>query len=470
MTCAENIETDETIASESTESAETAEPTESTEDAKAVEITESDEAAEPPESADSDEAAEPEKESKLAGIGAWAAAEIKRLIEAYGPRAPGSEAEHKAQQDMAAQMAPWADSVVTEGFAVHRQAFMGFIPFTVFLTMGAAVLFWFGRALVGLILVGAAAVPLILEFAMYRQFVDILFKAYPSHNVIATRKARSGTPKKRIYLAAHADSQYEWTLNYRLGGIGMKLVLIPAVVGMVVCFCANALRFVLIDTLGFADRGFLYWLFRVAGIALFCLFPMCIGFLFFQSRRRSVPGASDNLTGCYAAMALLKSMAEREERFEDTELVILITGSEEAGLRGSKAFVKRHRKELRDPAVLTAAIGADTFRDLKDIAVYNRDLSGTLRHSPKMQALLQKAGKACGYDLPAASIYIGACDAVAFTQAKIPATGFAAMDPTPPRYYHTRLDDLDHLEPDAIEAAAEILCEAVRMFAENGLE
>jgi len=408
-------------------------------------------------------------EQKMAGTGDWAAMEIRRLIKAYGPRAPGSEAEHKAQQDMAAQMAPWADSVETEGFAVHRQAFMGFIPFTVILTMAAAVLFWLGMPFYGLILVGAAAVPLVLEFVMYRQFVDILFKAYPSHNVIAGRKAKTDTPKKRIYLVGHADSQYEWTLNYRLGGTGMKLVLIPAVVGLGVCFCANALRFALIDMAGFAGRGFLYWLFRVTGIALFCLFPACIGFLFFQSRKRSVPGASDNLSGCYASMAVLKAMAEREERFEDTEVVVLLTGSEEAGLRGSKAFVKRHKKELRDPSILTAAVGADTFRDLKDIAVYNRDLSGTLRHSPKMQALMQAAGKARGYDLPAASIYIGACDAVAFTQAGIPATGFAAMDPTPPRYYHTRLDDVDLLEPDTIEAAAEILYEAVRMFAEKGL-
>jgi Zn-dependent M28 family amino/carboxypeptidase len=238
---------------------------------------------------------------------------------------------------------------------------------------------------------------------------------------------------------------------------------------MIVCFCANALRFALIDIMGLPNRGFLYWLFRVAGISLFCLFPLCAGFLFFQSRRRSVPGASDNLSGCYVAMAVLKAMAQREERFADTEVVVLLTGAEEAGLRGAKAFIKRHKKELRDPAVLTAAIGVDTFRDLKDIAVYHRDLCGTLRHSPKMRALLQQAGKACGYDLPASSIYIGACDAAAFTQAGVRATGFAAMDPTPPRYYHTRLDDLDHLEPDTIEAAAEILYEAVRSFAQNGL-
>ncbi|MDR0530454.1 MAG: Zn-dependent exopeptidase M28 [Oscillospiraceae bacterium] len=403
---------------------------------------------------------------------AWAGYEIRRLVDVYGPRAPGSEAEWKAQQDMGAQLGAWADKVEFEGFAVHRQAFMGFIPFTVLLTMAACVLFWLGHALVGLCLVAAAAIPLVLEFAMYRQFIDPLFKAYPSHNVIATRKAANeinGKPKKRIYLVGHADSQYEWTLNYRLGGVGMKLVLIPAVVGMVICFIANLVRLLAIDVAGLADEGFLHWLLFITGIVLFALFPADIGFLFFQSRTKSVPGASDNLSGCFVAMSVLRDMAQTGTRFADTEVVVLLTGSEEAGLRGAKAFVKRHKKELRDPDVLTAAIGVDTFRDLKDIAIYNRDLSGTVRHSPKMQALMKAAGTDCGFDLPSASIYIGACDAVAFTQAGIPATGFAAMDPTPPRYYHTRLDNADNLEPDAIRAGAEITRAAVERFAQAGL-
>ncbi|MDR2524774.1 MAG: Zn-dependent exopeptidase M28 [Oscillospiraceae bacterium] len=404
----------------------------------------------------------------LADTAAWCAEQIKALIARFGPRAPGSPAEWDAQQAMAEQLRPWADTVETEGFPVHRQAFMGFIPFTVLLTMAACGLFWFGRPVAGLTLVTLAALPLVLEFAMYRQFIDRLFKAYPSHNVVARRKP-AGEIKKRIYLVGHADSQYEWTLNYRLGGVGMKLVLIPAVVGMVICFCANLLRFLLFDIAALPNEGFLYWLFKITGIVLFCLFPCDVGFLFFQSRRRGVPGANDNLSGCYTAMAILKEMREGQISFEDTEVVVLLTGSEEAGLRGAKAYVERHKAELHDPAIETVAVGLDTFRDLKDIAIYNRDLSGTVRHSPKMQRLMWEAGKRCGYDLPSASIYIGACDAVAFTQAGIPATGFAAMDPTPPRWYHTRLDNAERLEPKAIEVGAAIALEAVRLFAGFGL-
>ncbi|MDR2647326.1 MAG: Zn-dependent exopeptidase M28 [Oscillospiraceae bacterium] len=393
--------------------------------------------------------------------------QITRLIKTFGPRAPGSSAEWNAQQDMAEQLKAVTDDVRTEEFTVHRQAFMGFIPFTVALTMTAAILFWLGFSWIGLLLVAAAAVPLVLEFAMYRQFIDKLFKGYPSHNVIATRKSASDIPKKRIYLVGHADSQYEWTLNYKFGGVGMKLVLIPAVVGLVVCFCANLLHVILFRVAGIAFDGWLEVLMRTAGVALFALFPCDIGFLFFQSRKRSVPGANDNLSGCYVAISVMQALAETNTRFVGTEVVALLTGSEEAGLRGAKAFVKRHKAALLDSSVETAAIGLDTFRDLDDIAIYNRDLSGTVRHSPAMQDLMKRAGEKRGIALPSASIYIGACDAVAFTQAGIQATGFAAMDPTPPRYYHTRLDDADMLVPETIRIASEITMEAVKLFAES---
>jgi len=402
---------------------------------------------------------------------AWANYEIRRLLEAYGPRAPGSAAEWKAQQDMAEQMKPWADKVETEGFPVHRQAFMGFIPFTVFLSMAAAVLFWLGYSAIGLVLVLVAAVPLILEFVMYKQFIDPLFKAYPSHNVTAVRKAAmEGKPKKRIFLVGHADSQYEWILNYLLGGTGMKMILIPAVVGLILAGIACAVQWITVDLIGLANNaGFLYWLLRITGIVLFCLFPADIGFLFFQSRTKSVPGANDNLTGCFVAMSVLREMAQRGVRFDDTEVVVLLSGSEEAGLRGAKAYVKRHKGDLLDPEVQTVALGLDTFRDLNDIAIYDRDLSGTLKHDVRMQALMAEAGKACGMDLPSASIYIGACDAAAFTQGGIPATGFCAMDPTPPKYYHTRLDDADMLEPEAIKVGADITYKAVEIFAAKGI-
>ena len=387
---------------------------------------------------------------------------ITDICEKIGPRAPGSPEELKAQQDMAKDLEKWADKVDIEGFTVHRQAFMGFIPFTVGMAIIATILFFF-KPLVGFILTVLGFIPLVLEFLMYKRFIDPLFKGHPSHNVMATRKA-SGETKKRIIFIGHADSQYEWILNYKLGGTGMKLFLIPAVVGLIMCCIASLVKFITIDVAGVASQG-ANTFFLVVGIILCVFLVPYVGFLFFQSYTKSVPGANDNLSGCLTSMAVLKLMEENDIRFENTDVSVMLSGSEEAGLRGAKAYAEKHEKELKE--IETVVVACDTMRDLEYLAVYDRDLSGTLQHDAQAKALVKKAALNCGFDIPYSSIYLGACDAAAFTQKGIKATGFAAMDPTPPRYYHTRLDNVESLNKDGIANCFAATVKTLEMF-DNG--
>mgnify|MGYP003300383964 FL=1 len=119
---------------------------------------------------------------------------------------------------------------------------MGFIPFTVAMALAATVLYWVDYPLVAFLCTVLGIIPLVLEFLMYKRFLDPLFIGHPSHNLIATKKPK-GEIKKRIIFIGHADSQYEWTLNYLLGGTGMKLFLIPAVVGLIACCIASIIKF-----------------------------------------------------------------------------------------------------------------------------------------------------------------------------------------------------------------------------------
>lgn len=390
---------------------------------------------------------------------------ITEICEKIGPRAPGSKEEYEAQKSMAKDLEQWSDTVEIEGFTVHRQAFMGFIPFTVAMAI-LATIFFFKYPLVSLILTVLGFIPLILEFLMYKQFVDPLFIGHPSHNVIATRKA-AGETKKRIIFVGHSDSQYEWILNYKLGGVGMKLFLIPGVVGLIICSIASLIKFIVLDLKG-VDNPSVDTFFLVVGIIL-CIFIIpYIGFLFLQSFTKSVPGANDNLSGCLASMSVLKHLAEADVRFENTEVRVILTGSEEAGLRGAKAYAKAHEKELKE--VETVVVACDTMRDLEYMYVYDRDLSGTLKHDKQAKELMRNAGLNCGYDFKYSSIYLGACDAAAFTQKGIKATGFAAMDPTPPRYYHTRLDTPELLVPEALKIGSQVMLEAAFLYDAEGLK
>ena len=390
---------------------------------------------------------------------------ITDICEKIGPRAPGSPQELQAQESMAEDLKQWCDTVEIEGFTVHRQAFMGFIPFTVAMAIIATVLFFFKPG-IGFLLTILGFIPLVLEFLMYKRFLDPLFFGHPSHNVMATRKA-SGETKKRIIFVGHSDSQYEWILNYKLGGTGMKLFLIPAVVGLIVCCIASLIKFIAVDVKGITSAG-AETFFLVVGIVLCVFIVPYVGFLFFQSYTKSVPGANDNLSGCLTSMAVAKLLAESDVRFENTDVCVLLTGSEEAGLRGAKAYAEAHEKELKE--IETVVVACDTMRDLEYMAVYDRDLSGTLKHDKQAKELVKKAALNCGYDIPYSSIYLGACDAAAFTQKGIKATGFAAMDPTPPRYYHTRLDSPETLIPEALKVGTQVLLETAFLYAEEGLK
>lgn len=393
---------------------------------------------------------------------------ITKICKKIGPRKPGSPEEHRAQQWFERDMKNYCEETRIEEFTLHRQGFMGFIPFTVACGIASVFVNWFASPIAAFILCILAFIPLVFEFLMYKQFDDFLFPKQTSHNMIAVRKP-SGEVKKRIVMVGHSDSQFEWTLNYLIGGLQAKLfVEIPAVVGLVVDTVFALVCIIVGKGAAASDiqsaRGFFIALFVVC-----CVFiPFEFAFLFFQSWTKSVPGASDNLSGCYVGMAAIKALAEAGIRFENTEVVMICSGSEEAGLRGAKAYAKAHEKELKE--IPTAVIAIDTFRDLETMAVYDRDLSGTLQHHKGVKELVHDACANCGFDVKYESIYIGGSDAAAFTQRGVPATGFAAMDPAPPRYYHTRLDNVENLRPDAIEAGISVMIEACCMFDKNGAE
>lgn len=387
---------------------------------------------------------------------------IKKICKDVGPRPAGSEQEHEAQKLMAAELDGACDKVEIEPFDVHPGAFLGWILTDGIMMIAAIVLFFFGMSAIALALCALSLIFAIVEFLLYKRLLDPFFPKKTSHNVVAVRKPK-GEVRRRIIFSGHADSANEWRFTYYGGSkllvpiIGLSFVgiLLGLVLGIWAVAAGHAFSAADSGALNVMRYVFLAWI------------PILFTALFFENKKRPVMGANDDLTGCFISMAVVKYMQQHDIRFENTEVWVVLTGSEEAGLRGAKAFCKAHKNELSD--VETVFVGLDTIRDYDFAAVYSRDLTGTVKNDAGACALVKEAAKQTGLDLPYKSVFFGATDAAAVTQAGMKAVSVAAMDPAPAKYYHTRLDTADNLDIKTVEAVLGVALETAFLFDEKGL-
>ncbi len=396
-------------------------------------------------------------ESERAGLRPYVdfcVAQITKIVRDIGPRPPASDAELRAQQYLKGLLEPVADDVQLESFRVAPKAFMGFIPVSGGLLLAGVASYGF-LPLLSLACVAAALALLLGELVLYRPLIDPIFPQATSHNLVATLRPR-GEVRQVLLFGGHCDSAWEWRWHY-LGRTAFGVIVGGTVLGAAIALPATLINLLapgsnLAQTLGWTLVGF----------------SPCFGLVMaFTNFGRVSPGANDDLTGVLLSVALAKILRDRGEALEHTEVRVLLTGSEECGLRGARAYAERHHDELTRVPSLYVAL--DTFRDLEHMAVYDRDRNGTLRHDPAAARQLASAARDAGFELPFRALPVGASDAAAFTQAGLPAIALIAMDPAPPRWYHTRLDTPDLLEPPCIEAGLRVMLALIADVDRRGL-
>lgn len=392
--------------------------------------------------------------------------EVKRVCSQIGPRESGEESERKAQNYIAESMKNVCDGVEIEEFDVHPKAFMAWVVIDVVLLLISIIGFVLCRlgvlgnaqqavSIVSLALTVIAIVLVIGEFLFYKELLDPIFPKRTTYNVACTRKA-SGEAKKRIVFAGHVDSAYEWYYTY-LGGGKMLVTIIAIAIGSMVLNLA-------LDIIGLFDiPSWLNIATLVAAVVTAIPIGMCSIFVHWSL---VVPGANDNLTGVFASMAVIRYMEANNIRFENTEVVALSTACEECGLRGAKAYAKKHVND----DIETVFVAVDTLRDFDYMGVYNKDMSGTVTLDKQVAAMVKKASETAGLNLPYATVSFGSSDAAAAQKAGIKSAALAAMDPTPARYYHTRLDTADNLELKTVEAGINVMLETAFLYDTEGLK
>ena len=391
--------------------------------------------------------------------------EITHICKDFEKRDPGSKGEQQACEYMADVLKNecGCERADVESFKENPGSFFGWIYFTITFVLAAVAISFF-YPLVSIILIVVGLLIVFMQFGLYKKFIDRFFPEKTGHNVTAVKSCK-GEVKRRIFFNGHPDAAWEWPVNYKLGGVGFE--------GHAVICGIGAVYYLVISIMLVANNGLEYvsfdasetlGLLRLIGLVFV---PFLIGLYWMWNENRIVDGANDNLSGCYMGIAILKVLKEEGIEFENTEVGVILTGSEEAGLRGAKAWCAAHKGEFDD--VPTFIFSYDTIHDPKYLMTNYRDLNGTVKADKDVSDLFMEAAKEL--DISCKKGWVpplgGATDSAAFAQAGFRATGVTGLNHKLEDYYHTRRDTYDNMNEQGLADCFAISVKALEMF-DNG--
>ena len=386
---------------------------------------------------------------------------IKSVIAECGTRFSGSQGEKEAALYLEKELAKYADETKVESFEVRPNSFYGWAPWSVsFILLSIAALFLMPIASFALLI--AALVPMLSTFVMYRTTFDRFYKKQLSHNVTAVRMPQ-GDVKRAVYFSGHLDAAKEWTLNFKFGGKFMTAAVVISFLSIVYIFAVALYSVIALPKAGLTFAGNVDM-----GLRLYLCFaslifvPSIFSVYFLSHSKRVVDGANDDLSGCLLAASVFKALKDNGIEFKHTKIGVILTGSEETGLRGAMAWAKEHREECL--AVPTEIFSFDTITELEHLSVNLKDLNNTVKTDKETGEKFMNAATGLGVKCTYSGIPIGASDGAAFSKAGLKATSITAMNHDIPKYYHTRVDSAESINKNTLATVFEVVCEMMKEY------
>lgn len=353
-----------------------------------------------------------------------------------------------------------------ESFKENPWSFFGWMWITFTLTILSAVFCFLqvkALSVVAIIFTVLGWLLAILQFGIYLPVVDKLFPEKTGHNMWAVKKP-AGEVKARVLFCGHCDAVWEWPVNYALGGVGFEGHIVIAAIGTLF-YLAIAIM-------------------QLAGASAELIHSMCLWGLIFipfeigmyfmwswwdpkKDKRHIVDGANDNLSGCYMGLAVLQQMKKLGVELEHTEFGVVNVGSEEAGLRGSKAWCEAHKDEFND--VPTFIYSFDTINDPKYLMTNYRDLNATVKTDKALGDLFMKCAKELNIVCSKGMVppLGGATDGAAFAQAGMRSSSITGLNHKLEDYYHTRRDTYDNMNKQGLADCYAVSCKVLE-YIDNG--
>lgn len=378
---------------------------------------------------------------------------IKRILEEVGPRESGSNNEAKGAKIIQDELKNFCDEVDCEPFEVHPKAFLGWIKIVVWIYIASSFLllipYWLPASYLFICILVVSinifsVLLLYFEFVRYKLFSDPLYPKKISHNVVGKINPTE-KPSKILIFSSHNDSAYEFNL-IKWGGGKYTFILTILGIAPILVLCGFS-----IITLVVSIALQSYWQFVVIFLLLLDFFsPFIIIFSFFVSDK-VVPGAADDLSGTSICLAVGKYLKDNF-RPKNTLIYILSLGSEEAALRGSKKFVKRHYNEIKN----AIDINIESTVDPNKINLIEKEQTATLSREICEEVL--EVSKKLDLNPSIQQLFFGSggTDAASFANTGIKAISIICKSIKPDYFYHTMKDTLDIINKEALENVIKI--------------
>jgi hypothetical protein len=393
--------------------------------------------------------------------------QIIKEIEADGCRFPGSP-EEKAASVKLQRIIEEQTSLKpqTEKFVYAPNASIGAIGYLGWVALILLVLYYvsYGGTLLALIGYVGMMVFTVIQIILYKGWFDSAFKQAVSENIITELSPEDGKADYTIYLGAHYDSSWCWKLAAKNPNTAIPKVAY-GVVGVVVMIALSLFKAIC----EFGGANISYSAYVVIAYILPLLFIP--GFFFisqYVSHDKAIgsPGAMDNLSGIAINIMVMKYFKENPDKLpKNCRLVNICFAAEEAGLKGSFAFVKAHKDDgaLKDSFL----INVDSIADADHFEVIKGDTWQGTKFDPTLISLGLESMREAGVGNPKVIFNpVGGCDSTPFCKAGVRTITIAAQNPRCTDYYHTNNDKSDRISESTLETGIKTVYNLIQKIGE----
>jgi hypothetical protein len=265
-------------------------------------------------------------------------AEAERLVDEFGPRPPGSDAERRAAKHLVARLQELGRETEVETFAVWPAWATSYAINAGLAVIGSVVSVSNGT--VGTVIVMVATVLTFLDLSGLAPTTRRLLGRRASQNVVSWGdRDKPGA----LLLVAHYDS-----------GPTRTRPLLPLFTAMLVLLACCVLRAAGMSGTGLTVIQFIPTAALIVYVAL--LLDIVLS--------PAAPGENDNASGVAVVLRAAERLAGEDE-LDYFGVHVLFTGSQKAMGQGMRAFLKAHRAELKQgelAAINVDAVGSGELR------------------------------------------------------------------------------------------------------------